>query len=90
MREIQISYSRTFIKSLKKSPRKIQIAFRNRLEILLADRFHPILNNHQLIGLYQNFRSINISGDWRAIFREFDDGKVIYFDFLGTHSKLYK
>lgn len=90
MEEIQINYSHSFIKALKKAPRKIKISFRNRLEILLIDKFHPLLHNHQLMGEFQNYRSINISGDWRAIFREFDNGKVIYFDFLGTHSQLYQ
>jgi addiction module RelE/StbE family toxin len=85
-----IDYSARFIKAFKKAPRKIQIAFRNRLELFTKDKFHPLLNNHPLSGRYKNYRSINITGDWRAIFREFDSGRRIYFDIIGTHSELYR
>ncbi len=87
---MKIDYSHKFIREFKKTPRKIQIAFRNRLKIFLHDKFHPLLNNHSLTGKYQNYRSINITGDWRAIFRELNSGKLIYFEALGTHSQLYK
>jgi addiction module RelE/StbE family toxin len=90
MTNVKIEYSFRFIKSLKKSPRKVKIALRNRLELFLTDKYHPILNNHSLSGKYKNYRSINITGDWRAIFRELNDGEIIYFDFIGTHSQLYK
>jgi len=86
----RIDYSKKFIKSLKKAPNKIQIAFRNRLEIFLSDKFHPILNNHSLSGEYQGYRSINITGDWGAIFRERGSGGAVYFVVIGTHSNLYK
>lgn len=90
MKSAKVEFSHSFVKSLKKSPQKVKIALRNRLELFLTDKYHPILNNHSLAGRYKNYRSINISGDWRAIFRELDDGDVIYFDFIGTHSQLYK
>ncbi len=85
----RIDFSRKFEKNLKKAPKKIQVAFRKRLEMFLSDKFHPILNNHPLVGEYQNYRSINVTGDWRAVFREFQGGEVVYFDLLQTHSKLY-
>ena len=34
-----------------------------------------------------NYRSINISGDWRAVFEQNND--EVYFVTLGTHSQLY-
>lgn len=49
----------------------------------------PMLRNHSLSGKYKGCRSINVSGDWRAIFREYKGGAVIYFEMLGTHSELY-
>ncbi|MBM3209118.1 type II toxin-antitoxin system mRNA interferase toxin, RelE/StbE family [Candidatus Shapirobacteria bacterium] len=90
MKDARVEFSQRFVKSLRKAPRKIQIAYRTRLELFLTDKYYPILNNHALTGKYREYRSINISGDWRAIFREFENGNVVYFDFLGTHSKLYK
>lgn len=87
---IKIEFSKRFVKSLKKAPKKIQIAFRNRLEIFISDKFNPILNNHSLAGKYQGYRSINITGDWRAVFKENGSGKVAYFIIIDTHSNLYK
>lgn len=88
--KVRIDYSKTFVKDLKKSPLRVKLAFRARLEIYLSDKYHPILNNHSLKGDFREYRSINITGDWRAIFRELNGGSIIYFDRLGTHSQLYK
>ncbi|MCL4360656.1 type II toxin-antitoxin system mRNA interferase toxin, RelE/StbE family [Patescibacteria group bacterium] len=87
-----IDYSKRFLKQLRKSPLSIQEAFRERREIYLANPFHPTLHNHQLTGQLERYRSINITGDWRALFRmiETSDGTVIYFDAIGTHSQLYR
>lgn len=87
-----IDFSKNFDKQLKKSPIKIKIAFRNRLELFLENSFHGLLKNHVLTGSYEGFRSINVTGDWRAIFYEIveDETKTIIFIALGTHSQLYK
>ena len=90
MRIRRVDYSRNFLKGLRKSPLEIKIAFRKKLELFSTDKYHPMLNNHVLSGKYKDWRSINVTGDWRAIFREFEGGEVIYFDIIGTHSKLYK
>ncbi|MDQ7009278.1 MAG: hypothetical protein Q9M94_03225 [Candidatus Gracilibacteria bacterium] len=54
--------------------------------------FDEILNNHSLNGKYLGLRSIDITGDFRAIFREFPNGKYEFVDFIdiGTHAQLYK
>lgn len=87
---LRIDYSKAFLKQLKKAPLVVQKSFRVRLEMFLSNPFDPLLNNHKLTGKYRNYRSVNVTGDWRAIFREIDDGKIVYFDLLGTHSQLYK
>lgn len=84
----RIDYSKKFDKQLRKAPLEIKIAFRERLELFLRNPFHPFLNNHALTGKFSGHRSINITGDWRAIFTEME-GAVI-FELLGTHSQLYK
>ena len=88
----RIDYSRNFLKQLKKSPLEIKIAFRKRLELFLKDPLHSQLNNHALTGKFSGRRSINVIGDWRAIFSEYEDeaGKVVIFEVIGTHSQLYK
>ncbi|HEY5601357.1 MAG TPA: type II toxin-antitoxin system mRNA interferase toxin, RelE/StbE family [Patescibacteria group bacterium] len=77
---------------MKKSPLVIKIAFRKRLGLFLEEPFSFRLNDHSLTGKYLNYRSINITGDWRAIFEEFGEGedKEVLFVALGTHSQLYK
>ena len=88
-----VNYSRVFTKQLKKAPLKIKEAFRKRREIFVENPFSPQLNNHQLTGEYKGHRSINITGDWRAIFMEELDeegNKTILFKFIGTHNQLYR
>lgn len=84
----RIDYSRGFDKKLKKAPLSIKIAFRQGLALFINDPFHPQLNNHALTGKFKRYRSINITGDWRAIYSKEKD--VIIFELLGTHSQLYK
>ncbi len=86
----RIDYSDNFKKELKKSSLKIKIAFRERLRMFSENKYNPKLNNHKLTGKFHGYRSINITGDWRVIFREYDGGKVIYFDMIGSHSQLYR
>lgn len=89
----RIDYSRKFLKQLKKSPLEIKVAFRKRLELFLQDPSHPQLNNHALTGKLSGVRSINVTGDWRAIYSIYtneEGDKVITFEMLGTHSQLYK
>ena len=53
----------------------------------MKDKFNRALNNHSVDGAYKNCRSINVSGDYRAIFE--DCGETIIFITIGTHSALY-
>lgn len=89
----RVEYSKKFDKQLWKAPAQIQKAFKEKYTLFLLDYYHWQLNNHQLTGKYTGCRSINITGDWRAIFSEYQDkdgGLIIFFLFLGTHSQLYK
>ena len=86
---MQIEYSKNFIKEFGKCPVNIKTNFKKRLELFINDQFNNTLNNHPLSGKLKKYRSINITGDWRAIFEEIDDGRIIYFVAIGTHSQLY-
>jgi len=65
----------------------MQKQFNERLEVFFNDKFNNILNNHSVDKTYPNCKSINISGDYRAIFIEHDDSVI--FLTIGTHSDLY-
>ncbi|OIO18759.1 MAG: hypothetical protein AUJ23_03085 [Candidatus Magasanikbacteria bacterium CG1_02_32_51] len=88
---MKIDYSRKFIKKLKKSNKKIRVAFYKKLNIFRSNIYDQRLENHKLNGEIKNLRSINITGDWRALYIDLDD-KIEWVEFvdLGTHSELYK
>lgn len=87
-----IEYSALFNKQRKAAPLEIKIAFREALELFLDDTNHPNLRNHALREKYAGFRSINVTEDWRALFkiRKTKFKIVVTFHVLGTHAQLYK
>lgn len=78
---------KNFKKKFDKIPLKIQERFYERLDLFLKDKFDKTLNNHPVDKAFPDCRSINVSGDYRAIFQEQDD--VAIFITIGTHSDLY-
>lgn len=62
--------------------------FNERLATFMQDPFLQILNNHPLRGKYAGCRSINISGDLRAIYRLIG-ADIAYFITIGSHNDLY-
>lgn len=88
----RINFSTSFDKQLKKSPIDIKIAFRKRLEMFIKDSDDPQLHDHQLSGKLKNYRSININGDWRAIYLMLKENNenIVTFVALRTHSQLYR
>ena len=86
---MRITYSKKFSKQLKKSPKKIQKVFLERLELFIADPSNPLLRNHALSGNFIGRYSINLSGDWRLVYRKDGDEEITLLA-IGTHSQLYK
>jgi len=86
---MRVEYSKKFIKQYKKSPNLVKKRLKERIRLYCQDSNSPVLNNHNLRGKWKGFRSINITGDWRAIFKEIKRNKVVRFYFIGTHSQLY-
>ena len=84
-----IKLHRNFQKIYRKLPISLQKAVDHKMALFYQEPFSPMLNNHQLKGKYQNYRSINITGDYRAVYKTVSDKEVI-FTKLGTHSQLYK
>ncbi len=76
-----------FKKKLNKLPLKIQEQFLFRLNIFMINPTDVILNNHSVENCYPGSRSININGDYRAIF--YIENNVAVFKKVGTHSELY-
>jgi len=85
---MQINFSKSFCKDYKKAPQKIKEVIKKRLSLFKVNKYEKILNNHQLSGDLSFLRSINITGDWRALFVEGDDKSTFFI--LDRHSNLYK
>lgn len=82
-----INFHKDFTKDFKKLPSKTKKKFQERLTLFEEDEFELMLNNHGLKGVYKGYRSINVTGDIRAIYRK--SSKNIVFIKIGSHSKLY-
>jgi addiction module RelE/StbE family toxin len=68
--------------------KKIRNKFKERISIFIFDEFNPILNNHSLRGKYLGYRSINVSGDIRAIYKKRNN--VAIFVYIDNYNNLYK
>jgi addiction module RelE/StbE family toxin len=84
---MEVGYHRKFIKNFGKLSSEIQEAFYEKLEIFCKDKKSNVLNNHKLHGKLKNLRSINVTGDYRALFKE--NRNEIIFMKVGTHSELF-
>lgn len=83
-----IDYHKDFTKNYKKLPKKIQDKFKQRQLLFEADESDPTLNNHALKGKWLGYRSINVTGDVRAIFKR--DAESVLFVAIDNHSNLYR
>ena len=88
---IQIELSGRFNIELEESPTEVKVAFQETLELFLENPYHPSLRSHLLKEKYYEYRSIDVTGDWRALFRvkQNKDNIIVLFHILGTHSQLY-
>jgi addiction module RelE/StbE family toxin len=85
---MDIFYHRDFKKQYKKADKKIREQFKERRNLFIKDPSHPILDNHELDYDWAGCRSINVTGDFRAIFRQVSDNTVEFLA-IGTHHQLY-
>ncbi len=82
-----ISYSKNFLKQAKKLSPELRRKLLERVAIFSENPLHPILRNHQLKGKYKEYRSIDVTGDTRALYLQKEHEAI--FDAVGTHGQLY-
>lgn len=85
---MKIIFHRRFEKQIKKLPRPVIKAYKERRDLFLADLSDPILHNHSVDAVYPGCRSFNVTGDYRVVFQEIAVDTVIFL-YIGTHSELY-
>ena len=86
---MKIRFHKNFKKQYQKLAKRQQKKVQKRLEMFLKDPFNPVLKNHPLRGKYLDYRSINITGDLRVIYKYISSEECI-FVVLDKHSNLYK
>lgn len=86
---MQIKLHRIFEKHYKRLRTSEKKKFKERRDLFLQDEFNPLLNNHSLMGKYQGYRSINITGDLRVIYKHLSGNSVIFM-IIDNHSNLYR
>lgn len=82
-----LAYSKNFLKQAKKLDPSIRQRLFVAIELFSQNPLHPSLRNHELKGKYKAYRSINVTGDVRALYLQHNNQTI--FDTVGTHSQLY-
>ncbi len=86
---MQYFLSNNFLKQFKKLPTKIKNRAIERLSVFVVDPADPTLHNHSLAGPWSGHRSINITGDIRAVYK-MESRDVARFVAIGSHTDLYR
>lgn len=85
---MKIYFHSHFDKKFKKLDRVIKKKFLARLDLFSINPFDPQLRNHALKGPLVGYRSINVTGDFRAIYKQLSEDSFEFAD-IDTHGKLY-
>ena len=88
---MKIRYGPDFYRQYNKADVKIRNKVDEKVEMFLKDPYDLQLDNHALKRQWKGCRSIDITSDWRAIYKEtqIGDETVAYFVVLGSHDELY-
>lgn len=84
---MRISYSKAFLTQAKKLSPELRQKLQVIVRVFAKNPLHPALRNHPLRGKYKEYRSIDVTGDVRALYLQREDEAI--FDAVGTHSQLY-
>lgn len=83
-----VFFHKNFNKQYKKLKASEKKRTQERLLLFIQNPYHPLLNNHPLKGKYLDYRSINVTGDLRGIYKMISDNEVIFVT-VDSHSNLY-
>jgi len=84
---MEIKFEKPFTKRYLKLSKRLRVQCDERIILFQEDRMHPLLDDHPLHGEYAGCRSINVTGDYRAIYVEVRD--IVWFTRIGTHHELF-
>ena len=84
---MKAGYSKQFLRQYTKLSPEIRQKADERILLWQTDPLNSKLRDHQLKGKHKQYRSIDVTGDYRALYVSQEDKAI--FDKIGTHSKLY-
>jgi len=85
---MDVFLTKNFSKQYQKLPQRLQEKVEERLGLFSLNPFDTTLRNHALKGSRKGSWSINITGDYRALYTVQDDTAI--FIAIGTHAELYR
>ncbi len=86
---MKIRFHKNFKKQYRKLVKKDKEKVEERLNLFLDDQFDSVLKNHPLKGKYLDYRSIDIKGDLKAIYKYISSDGCVFVT-IGNHNNLYK
>ena len=85
---MQFNRHREFKRQYQKLDRGIREKFEERLHLLVFDERHSLLDNHKLHHPYDEYSSINITGDYRLVYKKLAPD-FYFLRAVGTHHQLF-
>ncbi len=86
---MNVIFHKRFDKMAGKLSLKVKAKMIERITLFSKDPLHYALRNHALNTPYKGSYSIDIAGEYRAVYLLVDDETAL-FTHIGTHSQLYK
>jgi len=89
--KLRIEFSTLFNKKLSQLSPAMLVSFKQTLDLFIDNPYHKAFRRHFLKKEYGGFESIDITEDYRAIFKQSKVGNAIVTKFynIGTNSELY-
>ena len=86
---MEVTFHRRFTKQRDRLSRIQQAQLKDRIKRFRLNPSTRVLRDHALTGKYRGYRSINVTGDIRAVYKLLDK-ELALFTHIGTHSQLYR
>ncbi len=86
---MNVVFHRRFEKMAQRLSPKVKQKLIERIELFAQDPLNSQLRNHALHTPYKGSYSIDITGDYRAVY-ELVEKDTALFTHIGTHSQLYR
>ena len=84
-----VEYTKNFIKQSKKLNPKLRNQLVQRITLFSTNPLDSQLRDHQLKGQYKQYRSIDVTGDYRALYKVKENEQIILIAKIDKRSRAY-